>query len=119
MLLRNLKSPARCRAFQPERMSSAYELVEGLLDGIARYVAHDLVLHLAIFKNQQRGNSTNTITLGRNRAAVYIHLAHFYFAVISAGHFVHDRGQCFAWTAPCCPEIDHDRLFTLQDHLVK
>src|SRR5437588_3347190 len=76
-------------------------LVERLLNDFTRNVADDLLLHLAIFEDQQRRNAANAITLWSDRTAVYIHFADFHFTVVSGGYFVHNRRQRFAGAAPC------------------
>src|SRR5882724_5437939 len=94
-------------------------LLEGLFDYIARYIAHNLLLHLAAFKDQQGGNAAHAITLRSSGAAVHVHLADFYLALICRCHFVYHGRQHLAGTTPGCPKIDHDGLIALQYFLVK
>jgi hypothetical protein len=70
-------------------LNLANVLVEGFFYYIAVYVSHNLFLHLAAFKDQQGGNTTHAVTLGRCRTAVHVHLSDPYFALVCRSHFIH------------------------------
>jgi hypothetical protein len=80
-----------------------------------RDVAHDLLFHLAILEDQQRGDAAHAIPHRGGRVAVDIHFANLHLALILGRQFIDDRRDRAAWTAPGRPEIDEHRLVGFQN----
>src|SRR3974390_813987 len=72
--------------------------------------ADDLLDHLAILENQQRGDTADVETTRRIHGLVHVQLGDLKLARIVLGDLGNRGSQHVARTAPLCPKIDHDWL---------
>src|SRR6185437_7361412 len=114
-----IKTPGQQPSVTLKKIPLAYVLVERLFNYITGHITHNLLLHLAALKDQQRRYASYVVTLRCDGAAVHIHFPHLDLALIRCRHFIHYWGQGLAGATPGSPEIKNHRLVTFEDHLVK
>jgi len=68
----------------------------------------DLVLHFAVFEEQEKGNGAHVVFHCEVTCVVDVNLADFGLIAEFAGELIDDRADHFAGAAPFGPEIDEN-----------
>ena len=97
------------------RLFSGRAPVEGGFELAFAFEADNLLGHLPLLEEQQRGNGLDAVFRGQGLLLINVHFADPDPASVFFGQLIQNGPEHFAGTAPFRPEINQDRCGRLED----